>query len=212
MSKWLRLLPFALAIVSLHFVGCGDDPATPAAACGNGAIDPGEACDDGNKIDGDGCSALCQKEVSLTCGNGKVAQGEACDDGNKVDGDGCQNDCTKTPPKEIVCQPLPAGPCTVTAGDDGRVLTGAVLTPDVIYRGGQVVVNATGSILQVGCKADCAADPACKAAATRAGRSISSRGRMTLTLSATSSRRPAPTTTPTCVRGSDGCLPAEPRP
>ena len=135
MSKWLRLLPFALAVVSLHFIGCGDDPvATPPATCGNGAVDPGEACDDGNK----------------------------------VDGDGCQNDCTKTPAKEVVCQTLPAGPCTVTAGDDGRVLTGAVLAPDAIYRGGQVVVSATGSILQVGCKADCDADPACKAAAASA--------------------------------------------
>jgi len=168
MSKWLRLLPFALAIVSLHFVGCGDDPTTPAPTCGNGAIDPGEACDDGNKLDGDGCSALCQKEVPLTCGDGKVDPGEACDDGNKVDGDGCQNDCTKTPPKEVVCQTLTAGPCTVTTGDDGRVLVGSVLAPDAIYRGGQVVVSATGSILQVGCKADCDADPACKAAAATA--------------------------------------------
>ena len=94
MSKWLRLLPFALAIMSLQFVGCGDDPAAPASTCGNGAVDPGEACDDGNVLGGDGCSALCQKEVSLTCGNGKIEQGEACDDGNKIDGDGCQNDCT----------------------------------------------------------------------------------------------------------------------
>jgi cysteine-rich repeat protein len=136
--------------------------------CGDGQVDTGEECDDGNLVSGDGCSSTCKKEIPATCGDGKVDPGEQCDDGNMVDGDGCENDCTKTPAMEVVCQTLPAGPCVVTAGDGGRILVGTVLTPTTIYRGGEVVVDDTGTIVGVGCKSDCDADPGCKAAAMTA--------------------------------------------
>ncbi len=140
--------------------------------CGNGKIDPGETCDDGNREDGDGCPSTCNDGLA-NCGDGKLDPGEACDDGNKVDGDGCEKNCTKTVPvTEIVCQtlsPLPNGMfCSVDANDAGRVIVGTVLTPDKIYRGGQVVADASGNIVFVGCKADCDADPACSAAAATA--------------------------------------------
>jgi large repetitive protein len=141
------------------------------AVCGNGVVEAGEQCDDGNTKNGDGCSSTCQKEA--VCGNGVVEAGEQCDDGNTVSGDGCSSTCQKeTPPtNEVVCQtlsPLPSGVCAVTAGDGGRLVVGTVLTPATIYRGGQVLVDATGVITQVGCKADCDADPTCKAAAATA--------------------------------------------
>jgi large repetitive protein len=142
-----------------------------SAACGNGALDTGEECDDGNTTDGDGCSSTCKKEVSATCGDGNLDPGEQCDDGNKTPGDGCEPDCTPTGATEVVCQtlaPLPSGTCAATAGDQGRLLVGTVLTPDKIYRGGQVLVDDQGGIVFVGCKADCDGDPACKSAADSA--------------------------------------------
>lgn len=71
-------------------------------------------------------------------------------------------------PTEVICQTLPAGACSITPGDGGRVITGTVLAPDKLYRGGQVVLNASGSIVFVGCKADCDNDATCKAAAASA--------------------------------------------
>jgi len=77
--------------------------------------------------------------------------------------------CSSTP--EVVCQvlaALPAGTCAVTAGTSGTVLVGDVLAPDAIYRGGQVVIDASGKIVQVGCAADCVGDSECEAATATA--------------------------------------------
>jgi cysteine-rich repeat protein len=146
---------------------------TAPGVCGDGHVDTGEQCDDGNTVSGDGCSATCQTEVPPgVCGDGHLDAGEQCDDGNTIDGDGCESNCTKTPTStEVTCQvlaPLASGTCAVTAGDAGRVIVGTVLTPGTIYRGGQVVVDAQGNIVQVGCASDCAADPACAALAMTA--------------------------------------------
>ncbi len=70
---------------------------------------------------------------------------------------------------EITCQqldPLPSGTCSVTAGGMARVFIGDVLAPGGVFRGGQVVVDSAGFIVQVGCAADC--DDACQATATGA--------------------------------------------
>ena len=54
--------------------------------------------------------------------------------------------------------PAPAGSvCTVTPGTAGTLLTGDVLTPGEVFRGGQVLVDAMGIIRCVGC--DCASAP-----------------------------------------------------
>ncbi len=128
-----------------------------AQECGNGILEQGEGCDDGNTTSGDGCSASCELEGD--CGNGVVEAGEECDDGNTVAGDGCENDCTIT--TEITCQelsPLSWGVCEVVAGDSNRLLVGVVLTPDTVYRGGEVLVDQAGNIACVGC--DCASQAA----------------------------------------------------
>ena len=134
--------------------GCASDCTDEPAACGDGTVDPGEGCDDGNTTSGDGCSALCAEEA--LCGNTQLDPGEECDDGNMTPGDGCENDCSNTAAMEVVCEiidPLPSGTCAVTAGDDTKLFIGTVLTPDTIYRGGQVAVDAAGVISCVGC--DC---------------------------------------------------------
>lgn len=72
---------------------------------------------------------------------------------------------------EITCQelaPLASGTCEVTSGGAERLLVGTVLTPGTIYRGGQVLVDAGGTIAFVGCGTDCDADPTCRARAASA--------------------------------------------
>jgi cysteine-rich repeat protein len=119
-----------------------------------------------------GCRGVHPSVAGHTCGDGHLDSGEQCDDGNSVNGDGCENDCTKTQAiTVVVCQasePLASSTCSVTSGDAGRLLVGVVLTPDKVYRGGQVLVDELGTIVQVGCKADCDADAACKAKAATA--------------------------------------------
>lgn len=147
-----------------------DEIVTPV--CGDNIKDATEECDDGNVASGDGCDATCHNETPALCGNGLVNPGEKCDDGNTKDGDGCESTCVHTPVPEVVCAnlaPLAQGTCEVTKGDAGRLLIGTVLAPDGIYRGGQVLVDAKGIIVNVGCDCSKAADPAtCDAAATAA--------------------------------------------
>ncbi len=69
---------------------------------------------------------------------------------------------------EVLCATLERGPCVTTPGDLGRVLTGTVLTPTAVYRGGQVVLDAAGKIAQVGCASACASGSACAAIAKTA--------------------------------------------
>src|SRR5437867_1246742 len=55
---------------------------------------------------------------------------------------------------EVTCAMLPpatSGACDVTAGGATKLIEGNVLTPDTVYRGGQVAVDGTGMITCVGC-------------------------------------------------------------
>lgn len=57
-------------------------------------------------------------------------------------------------PVEEVCETLPpvsSGTCSVTAGGATKILKGEILTPAKILHGGQVAVDATGTITCVGC-------------------------------------------------------------
>jgi cysteine-rich repeat protein len=139
---------------------CQSEPKPPA--CGDSKVDLGEQCDDGNAQSGDGCDATCQKEAGPSCGDGKIDAGEECDDGNTQEGDGCEGNCTKTKAVEVVCAdqlPLPQGTCAVTAGGTAKLIVGTVLTPGTIYRGGQVLVDSKGGIVNVGCDCQKAPDP-----------------------------------------------------
>jgi imidazolonepropionase-like amidohydrolase len=65
---------------------------------------------------------------------------------------------TTLPDSEEFCAtltPLESGTCSVTAGGADLLIEGDVLAPSTIYRGGQVLVDATGIITCVGC--NCAA-------------------------------------------------------
>jgi cysteine-rich repeat protein len=147
--------------------GCSATCTTETAGvCGDGTVNTGETCDDGNTTDLDGCSATCQ--IEPVCGDSTVDVGEDCDDGNTTSGDGCSALC-RDEVVTTVCQTLPALPngetCAVTAGDGARLITGDVLSPTDILQGGQVLVDANGAILYVGCDGatDAACDAACKA-------------------------------------------------
>jgi large repetitive protein len=59
------------------------------------------------------------------------------------------------PVGETICQMLGTGSCSSTPGTTGTVLVGDVLTPGMIYRGGQVVVDDTGVIVHAGCADSC---------------------------------------------------------
>lgn len=159
----LSILPYLLFVAlggAIPGCGCDDGPSTEDPLCGNGALDTGEQCDDGNLVDNDGCTACVIDETPPECGNELLEGAEECDDGNNIDGDGCEGDCT-LPLIEVVCKELPpisSGTCAVTAGDGNRLVVGTVLTPGMIFRGGEVLVDATGQISCVGC--DCSGDSA----------------------------------------------------
>jgi cytosine/adenosine deaminase-related metal-dependent hydrolase len=166
----------AIGCLSLFACGGGDDGnsvgGTPPDASTPPVTSPnGDAGKDGSPVGTDSGA-----DVGVGTGPDSGEDGGAIDSGSDsgtIDSgnDGGPPPDSGAPPTEIVCQtmaPLPSGVCAVRAGDGGRVIAGTVLTPSVIYRGGQVVVDATGNIVKVGCKADCDADATCKAAAATA--------------------------------------------
>lgn len=55
---------------------------SPLPTCGDGVVDSGEQCDDGNNIGGDGCSSICESEISCNVDSD-------CDEGQKCDGGKC---------------------------------------------------------------------------------------------------------------------------
>jgi large repetitive protein len=130
MYRSAGLVPLALC-ACFALAACGDN---------NGAAQDSAAQDVRHQLDG-----AVQDDASPQ------------DDGGVQDDGPPQNDSGGSA-SEVVCQtlsPLAGSTCSVTAGDSGRVITGTILTPTTIYRGGQVVVDATGQIVQVGCAADC---------------------------------------------------------
>ena len=106
------------------------------AICGNGVPEGTEECDDMNATMGDGCENDCT--LTPACGNGKREGTEACDDGNQVAGDGCEADCMSFTNTATVKGCLGINrrvatfgeTCEVTAGDNGRLVTGIILTDD----------------------------------------------------------------------------------
>ncbi|MCB9599622.1 MAG: hypothetical protein H6720_04615 [Sandaracinus sp.] len=110
--------------------GCGDDDEPPPV---DGGMTDGMVLPDGDLPDG------------------------FLPDGDRPDGSVTPGDLF--PPPTITTCPgdaLPApseGRCTVTAGNAALLITGDVLTPGEVFRGGQVLVGTDGLIACVGC--DC---------------------------------------------------------
>lgn len=127
-------LPLLLSCSLLFALGCGDDDRPP---------------EDGGLPDGfvpDG-----------TIPDGGLPDGFVPPDGEVPDGGGMPSDLFP-PPMITTCAgdalPAPAeGRCTVTAGDAAMLITGDILTPGEVFRGGQVLVGTDGRIACVGC--DC---------------------------------------------------------
>ncbi len=126
------LLPLGLfAAISLFAVGCGDDD--------DGMMDGGDAMTDGDTGTPDGDT------------------GTPDGDTGPLGPPGCSPD--EGGPTITICEgdalaPVPEG-CAVTAGGPSVLITGDILTPGEVFRGGQVLVGATGLIECVGC--DCPA-------------------------------------------------------
>ncbi len=60
-------------------------------------------------------------------------------------------------PGETVCAalaPLASGTCEVTAGSETKLIKGNILTPETVFRGGQVAVDPAGQITCVGCNCE----------------------------------------------------------
>lgn len=115
------------------------------------------------------CEGDCAPPPEVSCGDGVIEGEEACDDGNLIGADGCEADCTLSPGTEELCPsaslpPPPLATCEVTPGDQNRLITGVVLTPGKVLRGGQVLFDGAGQIQCVGC--DCSGAPGA-ASATR---------------------------------------------
>jgi len=83
--------------------------------------------------------------IVAACGGGSKKKPDAGGDGGGGDGG----------PTETVCRTLPTTTttCSVTAGSSTLLLEGNVVTPDMVFKGGEVAVDATGKISCVGC--DC---------------------------------------------------------
>ena len=138
--------------------GSGAGGGSGPAMCNNGVPEGAEECDDGNMVAGDGCENDCT--LTPGCGNGKQEGTEVCDDGNLVGGDGCEMDCMAFTSTATVqgCpgmnqRVLQEEVCAVTSGDEGRLITGIVLTDGKTFVGGQVLIDAAGTITCAAC--DC---------------------------------------------------------
>jgi cysteine-rich repeat protein len=171
----LRLPLAVLGTGLLLLIGCSRPTETPV--CGDGLLQRGEVCDDGNTVDGDGCESSCRPSSAdapafAACGNGKREASEACDDGNTVDGDGCEANCGLSPMAVEQCggslpTPEPGATCTVQAPvepNGARLFMGVVLMDGRTLNGGQVLVDASGTIQCAAC--DCSGE-ALAAKATR---------------------------------------------
>jgi len=139
----------------------------------------GDANDDGNITAGDALTTLRTAVGTATCpmticdytGDGKITASDALAILRRAVGQDVPANCIPEGSSEVLCDalaPLPSGNCNVTPGSASSVLVGDVLTTGTIYRGGQVVVDAAGIIVQVGCAQACTSNVDCAAVATGA--------------------------------------------
>src|SRR5258706_10582413 len=113
---------------ALLFAGCGPGPMSMTDGGGDLGMAPDLAAADARLPDGGA--------PDLAKGDGGVYMG----------------------PKITMCPkagqpPLAMGTCEVTAGSDAKLITGTILTPGEVLRGGQVLIDAMGKIACVAC--DC---------------------------------------------------------
>jgi imidazolonepropionase-like amidohydrolase len=140
----------------------------------------GDANDDGKLSASDALAALrtsvgtssCPLEACDYTGDEKITASDALAILRRSVGQSVAANCPQEEnPAEVVCQalaPPESGTCTVTAGSASTLIRGDLLTPGTIYRGGQVVVDEAGVIVQVGCAGACTSNVDCAAIAAGA--------------------------------------------
>jgi cytosine/adenosine deaminase-related metal-dependent hydrolase len=131
-----------LSFVALLVVGCG--PSSSTGSGGGGGAAGGGSGSGGGGTGGNG---------SNDGGSGGGGSGGVADMGPPG---GSTPVVTMCPAANE--PPAASGTCTVTAGSAARLITGTILTPGQVLRGGQVLVDTTGKISCVGC--DCSAGAA----------------------------------------------------
>jgi cytosine/adenosine deaminase-related metal-dependent hydrolase len=149
-------------------VGCGDDATGPDADAG---IDVEADVDDGADGDEDGGmeadvdgGADGDEDGGVEADVDGGADGD--EDGGDGDGDGGDVPPDAHPRDPVVTEcpgprpPEPAtGVCALAAGTgDELLLTGVVLTPGEVLRGGEVLIDGNGDLACVGCDCGAAAD------------------------------------------------------
>ena len=142
---------FALVLSVFAVLSCGDNLAPDQP--------DGHVPDAGDQADAPP-DAPPDAPISTGCGDGVLGAGEECDDGNTTAGDGCESGCLIGAGPVTTCRvvtALPTGVCAVTSGSGAKLITGTVLTPGKVWRGGHVLVDDAGAIACTGC--DCSADP-----------------------------------------------------
>ncbi|MEZ4406611.1 MAG: hypothetical protein R3A52_09060 [Polyangiales bacterium] len=162
--RWFPLLSLALAACSSESPSGGDAATSDTPVVDGSGADgttPDGSRPDGSSPDGatpdGGMDVLTPTDVPIMVDGGPGDGATPTD--VPVTGDGG----TGTPPRVTVCPgdalpSLPTGVCQVTAGTAGMLITGDILTPGEVLRGGQVSVDASGRITCVGC--DCSAGAA----------------------------------------------------
>ena len=91
-----------------------------------------------------------------SCSSSTIISGSVTiSDGTMIIGGTGRIVLSSLPPGVTVCEtlaPLASGTCEATPGSGGLLITGDVLTPTGVLRGGQVLVDATGQIACVSCE------------------------------------------------------------
>ncbi len=147
--------------------GDGDADAAVDAADGGGDTttdagqDGGDEATDGG-ADGGGDEAEDGGDDAGEDG-GSDGGADAGEDGGSDGGDGGDGGTSEVEECQDLA-PLPSGTCEATAGNGNLLITGDILAPDRVLRGGQVLVSADGWIQCVAC--DCSGEPTA-AGATR---------------------------------------------
>ncbi len=136
-ARWFAVLAASLGFVA---IGCSCGPDRPGAD--SGPFDAGIA-DVGIGDAGIGDAGIGDAGIG-DAGIGDAARADGGPPGDEVRITLCPGDALPS---------LPSGACEATAGDGNLLITADVLTPGEVLRGGQVLVDTTGTIRCVGC--DC---------------------------------------------------------
>ena len=178
MKKFLAVMFVAALIL---FVSCGGGGKKSSVTPDDGDIDTEETDDDdtdtSNGCSGDDCDQDIDDDDDCEgddccpdgCCGPDCCEGENCCEGDDCCLDGCCGDDCDVPcdpaaadkPETVECRELPAlssGVCEVKKGNGAKLIKGNILSGNITYIGGEVLIGEDGFIKCTGC--DCLAEAA----------------------------------------------------